>query len=443
MLVNPWIYDFAAYDFWAKPLGLLYLASILRKNGYEINYLDCLSPPRPQATHHDSRLPLHRKPDGRGKLPKQEIEKPPQLASVPRRYCRYGISVEAFLSEMSAVTPPAAILITSPMTYWYPGAFEAIRLTKGLFPKTPIVFGGAYTTLCYGHAKAKSGADVVFSGGSLREALLLISSLTGKEPISSPDPENLDSLPYPAFDLIDPNFYVCVTTSRGCPYRCHYCASHLLSPRFLRRNFSAVADEIQFWNSCHSVSNIAFYDDALLFQPENHFIPLLREILRRQIRCDFHVPNGMHVRAITPEIARLMFEAGFRSIRLGLDTADESRMESMAGKTTREEFSRAVDALRDAGFSEEEIGVYLLVGLPRQTAQEVETSIRFVKSLGARPYLAEYSPIPGTPLWEEAVRVSPFDLAREPLFHNNSLLPCQWQGLTPDDLNRLKMTLRS
>jgi hypothetical protein len=42
LLVNPWIYDFAAYDFWLAPLGLLSLAAFLRKNGYDIRMIDCL-----------------------------------------------------------------------------------------------------------------------------------------------------------------------------------------------------------------------------------------------------------------------------------------------------------------------------------------------------------------------------------------------------------------
>ena len=42
LLINPWIYDFTAYDFWSKPLGLLYIASILRERGYEISYIDCM-----------------------------------------------------------------------------------------------------------------------------------------------------------------------------------------------------------------------------------------------------------------------------------------------------------------------------------------------------------------------------------------------------------------
>jgi len=42
LLVNPWIHDFAAYDFWMKPLGLLYVGAILRAAGYEVGLLDCL-----------------------------------------------------------------------------------------------------------------------------------------------------------------------------------------------------------------------------------------------------------------------------------------------------------------------------------------------------------------------------------------------------------------
>ncbi|RLC23795.1 MAG: B12-binding domain-containing radical SAM protein, partial [Deltaproteobacteria bacterium] len=51
LLVNPWIHDFAAYDFWAKPLGLLSLASILRQHGFSITYIDCLDRFHPKAPH--------------------------------------------------------------------------------------------------------------------------------------------------------------------------------------------------------------------------------------------------------------------------------------------------------------------------------------------------------------------------------------------------------
>jgi len=55
LLINPWIYDFAAYDFWIKPLGLLYLGAILRQNRHEIHFIDCLDPYHPRMSQRKNR----------------------------------------------------------------------------------------------------------------------------------------------------------------------------------------------------------------------------------------------------------------------------------------------------------------------------------------------------------------------------------------------------
>ena len=83
----------------------------------------------------------------------------------------------------------------------------------------------------------------------------------------------------------------------------------------------------------------------------------------------------------------------------------------------------------------------LMGELPGQRTEEVEKSITFVGQAGAKPILVEYSPIPGTPLFEKAKKMSPFDIGNEPLFHNNSILPCQWEGFTWGDFRRLKEEL--
>jgi len=80
-----------------------------------------------------------------------------------------------------------------------------------------------------------------------------------------------------------------------------------------------------------------------------------------------------------------------------------------------------------------------MVGLPGQRVGEVEESIGFVRETGAKPIIVEYSPIPGTPLFEKAKEMSSFDLENEPLYHNNSILPCQWDGFTLEDYRRLKV----
>ena len=79
--------------------------------------------------------------------------------------------------------------------------------------------------------------------------------------------------------------------------------------------------------------------------------------------------------------------------------------------------------IKEAGFTAEQIGVYLLVGLPDQSKFEIEDDIALVLNSGAHPKLAEYSPIPGTQMWNHAVSVSRYPIAEEPLFHNCTLLP--------------------
>jgi hypothetical protein len=108
------------------------------------------------------------------------------------------------------------------------------------------------------------------------------------------------------------------------------------------------------------------------------------------------------------------------------------------GKVNNRDFQGAVRNLKKAGYADAEIGVYLMAGLPGQRVEEVEESIAFVEATGAKPILVEYSPIPGTPLFEKAKKMVPFDIENEPLFHNNSILPCQWEGFTWADFRRLK-----
>jgi hypothetical protein len=135
--------------------------------------------------------------------------------------------------------------------------------------------------------------------------------------------------------------------------------------------------------------------------------------------------------------------AGFATIRFGFESSDPTIQSSTGGKVKNEQLQEAVRYLTDAGYKSRDIGIYILCGLPGQEAAEVRDSIRYVQSHGARPIIAEYSPIPGTALWESAVNGSCFDLRGEPLFQNNSLLPCRSEKLTPELHENLKMMTRT
>jgi radical SAM superfamily enzyme YgiQ (UPF0313 family) len=434
LLINPWIYDFAAYCEWAEPLGLLSIGAVLKENGYEVALVDCLDrrhPGLPPGLRHD--------PYGRGKFLKTGVEKPTALRQVPRRYGRYGLPVEVFEEELASQPRPEAILVTSGMTYWYPGPFEAIKRAKARFPDVPVVLGGVYATLCQDHAAQNSGAEYVIRGEAELQALRTVDALTGHHSDVSRYTGSLDSLPRPLHEVRRHQGFVAIQTSRGCPFHCTYCASALLHPQgFRRRSPRRVADEIEFCCRELGVVDFAFYDDALLVDAENHLHPILDEILDRGLSCRFHTPNGLHARYIDQALAAKMFRSGFKTIRLGLETSSEAEQRRSGAKVTNEDFRKAVQALQDAGFGPADITTYVLMGLPDQSVQEVLESIAFVHQCGVSAQITLYSPIPGTADWQQAVSQRLIDPQADPLLHNDSIYPFPWCPATTEDFELAK-----
>ncbi len=432
LLVNPWIYDFAAYDLWARPLGLLTLGARLRKAGYRVAFLDALDPFHPGLPKRPRRRSY-----GTGHYFRTPLPKPVSLADVPRQYARYGMPTSIFHAELKRLGPPRLVLVTSLMTYWYPGVLETIRQIKRVYPDVPVLLGGIYATLCYEHARENSGADWIWPTVA-EEVLELIKQLLSPSGETAPHP-------YPVFDLQRKIPYVVVATSYGCPFSCKYCASRILRPGFKQRPPKEVFEEIRFWHQKYGVRDFAFYDDALLINFENHLGPLLEMLLSAGLKLRFHTPNALHLRFITREVAHWLRKAGFVTLRFGLETIDFKRHQELDRKVYLEEFLNAVHHLREVGFSGKEMGVYLLWGLPEQNLQEVWSSALYVAQHGVQPHLAEYSPIPRTPLFEEACKVSRYPLREDPIFHNNSCFPCirrpDWKAL--EDLKQSVRKLRA
>jgi radical SAM superfamily enzyme YgiQ (UPF0313 family) len=426
LLINPWIYDFAAYDLWAKPLGLLCIGSWLCRSGVAVTLIDCLGDTK-EARY------------GTGRYQKQEITKPAVLRDIPRRFCRYGISEESFLHKLASSPKPDVVLITSIMTYWYPGVFRTIELVKNHLPGVPIILGGTYATLCDEHARRLSGADRVFRGrasGDLKSML--------KFYITLPDGDEGDALgATPAIDLLEQRKYGVILTSTGCPYRCSYCASHVLCPDFSQRDPGQCFADVLWMRRDLGLKDIAFYDDALLVNAGSHFIPMMDLVCRSALDVRFHTPNGLHARQIDGEVAERLWVSGFKTIRLGVEAITPKSETEMDAKVTYVEMLQAIAFLKKAGFDDTQIGVYLLAGLPGQTREEVEESVWKVRNAGARPYLSEFSPVPGTAIWERACKASPYPIADEPLFHNPTLSPCAPEGASWERVQWRKNILAS
>lgn len=433
LLVNPWIHDFAAYDFWAKPMGLLYLASILQSHGFNISYIDCLDRFHPKAPQTD---PYARY--GRGSYIKTRIPKPSGLKDIPRNFTRYGIKKKWFRDDLLSIPKPDLVLMTSMMTYWYPGVQETTGVIKEIFPDVTIVLGGIYASLCHEHAQNYSGAHRIETGPGEEYILKLAGDHTGFPVTAKFDPAVLDTYPYPAFHLQRKTIYIPLLTSKGCPFACKYCAAHFLNPKRMVRNSESVVEEIKYWHEKYRVEDFVFYDDALLVDAENHAVPMLESIIKAGLKVRFHTPNAVHIREISSQTARLMFQAGFKTVRLGLETAAFNMRNELDKKVTAAEFERAVTYLKEAGFKKELIGAYLLTGLPGQEMKSIEDSIKTVRQNQVIPILAHYSPIPHTALWSNAVASSRYDLESDPVFTNNAIFPCRDERFSWQTISHLK-----
>jgi radical SAM superfamily enzyme YgiQ (UPF0313 family) len=443
LLINPWIADFAAHDLWAKPMGLLLLASLLREGGCGVELIDCLDRRDTFTNSHPEVLAGRDKEFGTGKYPRMRIPKPRPYEKFPRYFYRHGIHPESFRRKLSEIEKPDLIWITSIMTYWYPGVSEASRIMREFFPGTEIWLGGIYPRLCPIHAEMHSGADRIFTGQTA-ELLKMIAESTGFQVLNRRAWGDFKAMPFPALDLLKGRIdYAPILTGTGCPYRCPFCASAILQPERAKFGAERILGEIARDHYELGIDDFAFYDDALLLDAEHTLRPALQRIAHEGPAVRFHAPNALHIRALSKGWCDLLHAAGFKTIRLGLETTFEGRGREWGGKVNAAMFPDAIENLLAAGFFQDDIGVYLMCGAPGQTPEEVAESIRMVRQTGVRVHIAEYSPIPGTTMWKEAVAVSQFDIAAEPLYHNNTFFACRRPDFTYEDMVALKREAKS
>ncbi len=413
LLVNPPIHDFAAYDFWIKPYGMLSVAGQLRGRAQFtlFDYLD-----RRRFPPDDTRL----RPDrwGRGALFWRQADKPACLEDVPRYFRRFGVSRDLFRECLARQGPFDYVLIQTVMTYWYLGVREVIEDVRQWAPEARIVLGGNYVTLCPTHAAAL-GADLCIVGTDLEPLWRLLQMSPASE-----QPALWEAYEHSEVGVLK--------LTEGCPFHCTYCSVPAVYGGFKARPWERPAAELELLVR-QGARNVAFYDDALLFHAETVLIPFLERVAGRGWAVNFHTPNALNARFITRDLAERMVRSGFKTFYLGFESHSRQWQRGTGGKVYSEELAAAVRYLREAGAQAGEITAYQILGHPDSEVQELEASMRFVHSLGIRGMLADFSPIPGTPDGEACRRWVDLE---EPLLHNNTAFPIFRMGF--DESNRLK-----
>jgi hypothetical protein len=448
LLVNPPIYDFTAYDFWLKPYGLLSIAGYLRgkANFVLFDYLDRLHP------FAATQKGLESDQWGRGRFFCERIPNPSCLMSIPRYYRRFGLPRSIFKDFLQQERPACPeypmkekthpkdgtagrpfdfALIQTTMTYWYEGIKEVIEDIRQVWPSTKIILGGNYVTFCKSHAE-NLGADFLVPGANLEPIWKYIEI----------EPDLMQPALWQAYEKCysakhrfaakhELNVGI-VKLSEGCPFNCTYCSVPKVYGKFKARPLQRSLAELELLVNL-GVQNIAFYDDALLCEADTVLVPFLNEVIKRNIKVNFHTPNGLHARFITKELAELMVQAGFKTFYLGFESASLQWQQNTGAKVFCDELAQAAGHLISAGVEPANITAYQILGHPHIDTQQLEITMRFANSLGIRGTLADFSPIPGTPDGEIGRKWVDMD---EPLMHNKTAFPIILMGF--EKTNQLK-----
>jgi len=210
----------------------------------------------------------------------------------------------------------------------------------------------------------------------------------------------LDKLPMPARDLFIIKNSVYMFTSRGCPYRCSFCASSHFWGKI--RFFSAeyVVNEIKYTIEKYNIKEIKFLDD-LFIADRARLRKILKLLQKENILGKVSFNCNARSNLIDDELAYLLKQMNVKYVGMGLDSASPTNLEYLKGKNiTVNNHRNSIKILRKYGL---EFHASFIIGSPRETKKEILQTLKFIKE----NKLAHFDvyiliPLPGTPIWDYA-----------------------------------------
>jgi radical SAM superfamily enzyme YgiQ (UPF0313 family) len=365
------------------PIGLAYIAANLKKNGFSVEILDCQV--------HDFGFEI---------LKKKILEGKP---------CMVGLTA------------------TTPMIH---SALHVARMVKKISPETNVVLGGCHASFLSEEIVKKPCIDVVARGEAEVTAVFLARALKEKTPLSGvkgiaykengvvkvTEPrefvDNLDELPFPARELLPIGKYRpqldmvirspvrVLMTARGCPFNCFFCGGrYITGKRYRYYSTGKVIEEIELLVNRYGARQLIFLDDNFVVNRK-----------RTKEVCEAMIKKGLHkklvwacesrVDGVTPEILKLMHDAGCRIVSYGIETSSQRLLNVLKKDITVDQIKNAVRWAKEAGL---ECRATFMLGIPTETRDDSLATIEFAKSLGLdRAKFSLATPYPGTEFYEMA-----------------------------------------
>lgn len=297
-----------------------------------------------------------------------------------------------------------------------------VRAIRARF-EVPVVAGGLHPTFSPEEVLAEPGFDHVCLGegeepmldlvralergdqlgGALAKPITNIWSRGGRRPALRDPIEPLDALPFMARDLLDEHKGVVhMTTQRGCPFPCTYCAARMYNQLYKdtaeygrRRSHQSVLDELFGLRDAGLLAYVIFLDDTFTI---HH--PWVREFCR-VYGAELRVPFSLHARVetVNEKLLHQLAEAGCQQITYGVESGSERvRREIMKRQVTNERFRDVFRWTREAGIA---VTANYMLGLPGETRNDLDQTLELAHELDVLDFgYFVFYPYPGTQLFE-------------------------------------------
>ncbi|MFH0911029.1 MAG: radical SAM protein [Planctomycetota bacterium] len=371
------------------------------------------------------------------------------------------LSYEALEERIRAAAPDAVGLTAMTMTLV--DVLRTARLVKKARPGALVVLGGPHVHLFPEETIAFPEVDFLVRGEGeeafpelleyagdkrrLREVKGLVFKDGERTVITDARPaiEDLDRLPFPARRLVPYQRYSsllakgdCVTTvftSRGCPYRCAFCARPHLGKRFRARSPRNVVDELEECKRM-GIDEFLVYDDTFTVDRER-VIDICAEIVRRRLDIGFDI--RARVDTISDAMLAALKRAGCRGIHYGVEAGTAKILQVLKKGITIEQAAEVFRLTKRRGIP---VLAYFMIGNPTETREDIEETFRVARRLAPDyVHMTILTPFPGTEIYARGLEsgVLPSDVWRA--FAKNpdaSFDPPHWgERFTRGELNEL------
>ena len=278
------------------------------------------------------------------------------------------------------------------------------NIAKQLNPEAITLAGGPHVTALPNDCADKF--DVIITGEAEDCFLELIRQImNGKKPkgIFQGKPIiDLDSLPFPDYSLIDLQSYnrivegsssVSLISSRGCPYQCSFCNSRVFSRGMLRfRSPENIVHEIQQLKDSYGINTFRFNDDLFTFSPAR-IIEMSKVLKPMEILYRVFARSS----SMTKEAACMLYGSGCRHVAIGIESMSGDMLKLLKKQTDRETNIAALKNAKDAGLK---VRIYLLVGFPGETEKTFQESLDVLLGCEFDEFIVyPFIPYPGTAVW--------------------------------------------